>query len=317
LLVCVKSERQTNFTEKGYSMPLVSILTATYDRAKLLPRLYGSLLSQTCQNFEWLVIDDGSSDNTEMLVKRWKREGKITVRYMKKENGGKHTAINLGVGNIDSPLTFLLDSDDWIVENAVEQIVSYYTKYKDSSVPMCCFTFHRQTDGEINGGPFPEEVQMARYHEFQMNRWHGDTAQVFFTRVLRKFPFPTFQGVKIYISEDIVWIPMGFKYATVYIRKVIAFSEYLPEGMTKNLRAYQNYLAQYHRGLLYMHPRILFKYRLRGALMANVYARFCHIKPQKNTLILLMTVPGFLVYKIWKWKYKMEDDVVDQAVGTT
>lgn len=294
-------------------MPLLTILTATYNRALLLQRVYKSLIAQTSQNFEWLVIDDGSIDNTDTLVQSWVKEGKISIRYLKKENGGKHTAINLGVQSIGAPLTLLLDSDDWIVADAVEQILFYHRKYNGYSSPLCCFTFHQQTGGKINGGPFPKEEQVEHYPEFQVNKWHGDTVQVFYTDVLREFPFPEFPGKLKMVSEDIVWIPMGLKYATVFVRKIITISEYQAEGLTRNLRLHQNYLSQYQRGCLYMHPRISIKYRLRGALMVNVYARFCYLKVKKNTLTLSTYFLGYLVYRWWKLKYKMEEETANHA----
>lgn len=288
-------------------MPFLTILTATYNRATLLTRVYASLLRQTSCDFEWLIVDDGSTDETEPLVQKWILDSMLSIRYLKKINGGKHTAINVGVQKITSTLTFILDSDDWIAESAVERIRYYSNKYCNFPQPICGFTFHRQTSNKINGGQFPRDEQVEFYPEFHVNTWHGDTAQVFYTDILRKFPFPEFPGELKCVSEDIVWIPMGLEYATVFIREILTFSEYQPDGLTKNLRARQNYLSQYYRGHLYMHPRISLKYRLRGALMVNVYAKFCHIKVDDNILTRLMYIPGHIIYWMWSLKYGMKD----------
>jgi glycosyltransferase involved in cell wall biosynthesis len=292
-------------------MALLTILTATFNRAHLLPRLYCSLCDQTSSQFEWLVVDDGSTDNTQDLVKKWVAEEKIAIRYMQKENGGKHTAVNLGVGVIHSPLTYIVDSDDWVVKNAVQEILFYYQKYQASKIPLCAFTYHQLTDGKFNGGAFPHEEQIESYPEFQVNRWHGDTAQIFYTSILKKFPFPEYPGKRKMVSEDVAWIRMGLEYPTVYIRKTLTVSEYQADGLTKNLRKSQNYLAQYERGRLYMHPRIAIKFRLRGALMANVYARFCHINQPFGFLSILTFIPARIVYFVWRWKYAMEDEAAD------
>ncbi len=289
-------------------MPLLTVLTATYNRANLLPRLYRSLCDQTCDQFEWLVVDDGSTDNTQEIVKNWVTEAKVAIRYIQKVNGGKHTAVNLGVQSTHSPLTFIVDSDDWIIENAVQEIAFYHHKYQGCQTPICGFAYHRLTGGVFNGSPFPKDEQIDFYPEFQVNRWRGETAQVFFTSALREFPFPQYPGRRTAISEDIAWIQMGLKYATVYVKKALTISEYCPDGLTRNLRKSQNYLSQYHRGLLYLHPRISLFFRIRGALMVNVYARFCRIKPPRRFILLLMSLPGWLVYHAWKWKRQMEDE---------
>jgi glycosyltransferase involved in cell wall biosynthesis len=288
-------------------MSLITVLTPTYNRAQLLPRLYNSLLTQTSKDFGWVVVDDGSIDDTGQIVKIWINENKIPIKYLKKENGGKHTAVNFGVKNITTELTFILDSDDYIVENAIEKICFYFAKYKDTE-NICGITFHRQTDRKINGGAFPQKEQIENYPQFQVNIWHGDTAQIFYTEILRNFPFPEYNGKLKCVSEDIVWIPMGLKYKTIYISEILTISEYQASGLTKNLRKTQNYQAQYERGLLYLNPVFKIKYRLRGALIANVYANFLGIKPKLSFLMVLMYLPGLAVHKIWKWNYKMEDE---------
>ena len=104
---------------------IVTILTPTYNRGELLPRLYGSLLQQTQKNFEWLIVDDGSTDGTEKAISSWMMERSLSIRYIRKENGGKHTALNRGIREIETPLTFIVDSDDWLSKDAVLQPKGY------------------------------------------------------------------------------------------------------------------------------------------------------------------------------------------------
>src|SRR5690606_8327144 len=100
---------------------MITIFTATYNRAYTLPTLYNSLLRQINFDFEWLIIDDGSTDNTEKLVKDWStRNNPFKIRYIKNRNGGKPRAINKAVELANTPYLFILDSDDYLTDDAVE-----------------------------------------------------------------------------------------------------------------------------------------------------------------------------------------------------
>ena len=125
----------------------ITVLTPTYNREKNLYKLYNSLCSQTNKDFVWMIIDDGSTDNTKEVINKWRDENKIEIVYIYKENGGKHTALNIGIKNINTDMTFIVDSDDWLVDNAIEII------YKDE---VCGFSFLRKfPNGEINNKSFP------------------------------------------------------------------------------------------------------------------------------------------------------------------
>ena len=105
---------------------MISIVTATYNRAHLLPRLYESLKSQENKNFEWVVVDDGSVDNTENLIMEFNAENLININYLKKDNGGKHTALNLGISIAKYEYTFFLDSDDYFSNNSFEDVYNFF-----------------------------------------------------------------------------------------------------------------------------------------------------------------------------------------------
>lgn len=283
----------------------LTILTATYNRSHLLPRLYDSLRRQSRKDFVWLIIDDGSTDNTQSVVAQWIAEATVNIIYHKKANGGKHTAVNYGMRLVSTELVFILDSDDYIVDDAIQVIGNYQSKYSSISDKVCGFTFHQMTGGKINGGPFPAPVTIANYHKFQINKWQGDTAQVFFSEILKNHPFPEYPGKRRVISEDLIWIDIGMKYPTVYVREIITISEYQVDGLTNNLRASQNYYAQYKRGLKYLHPEIRLVKRLRGALMANVYSQLCGLAFPRPFLCLLMRIPSLVLLRIWGAKYNM------------
>ena len=110
-------------------LPLLTVFTPSYNRAHLLPRLYAALLRQTSQDFCWLIIDDGSADNTRELVAGWIAKGKISIRYHYKENGGMHTAHNAAYELIETELNTCVDSDDWMPDEAVEKIVTFWRQH--------------------------------------------------------------------------------------------------------------------------------------------------------------------------------------------
>ena len=110
-------------------MEKITVITPTYNRGDMLERLYRSLLGQTAKDFCWLVVDDGSGDGTEALVKRWSEENKIKICYQKQKNGGKHRALNAGIRRIESPLTFIVDSDDYLPEDSIRIILEYHNKF--------------------------------------------------------------------------------------------------------------------------------------------------------------------------------------------
>ena len=127
-------------------MNLTTVFTPTYNRAYLLPRLYQSLKAQTVTNFEWLIVDDGSTDDTQQVIQRWaEQENKFSIRYTRVENGGKHRAINLGVQLARGELFFIVDSDDALAPNAMERINFWRNSIRGSSefagVSGTCITF--------------------------------------------------------------------------------------------------------------------------------------------------------------------------------
>ena len=109
---------------------MITILTPTYNREKTLKRAYESLLAQTNKDFEWIVVDDGSSDNTKSLIEGFINESKLDIRYIYKTNGGKHTALNVGTAEAKGELLLILDSDDYLSEDAIELSYAYWEKYK-------------------------------------------------------------------------------------------------------------------------------------------------------------------------------------------
>lgn len=287
----------------------LTILTATYNRKNDIYELYNSLSAQSVGGFEWLVVDDGSCDGTKELVQSLEEASSFPIRYIYKENGGKHTALNVGIGHIDNPLTFIVDSDDKLTIDAVEQIKIIYEKYKKDQ-SLCGYTFLRAfSDGKINGKLFRNNEMIASYIDARINNndTNSDKAEVFITKCLKEFPFPEYPGEK-FLGEDIVWIRMARKYKMVHINKAIYIGNYLTGGLTKNRRVHniKSPVGCFNRAREFMCPDIKFKYRVKGTLQYIVYGRFAGYKvtymfenaPKKLLFINLYFIGNFIH---WKW----------------
>jgi len=220
--------------------PLFTVCTPTYNRARFLPRVYESLHQQTLQDFEWLIVDDGSTDNTGDVIAGFIAEGKVSIRYLKKANGGKHTALNLAVREAHGPLFTVIDSDDWFESHALERMKAHWDQVPVSErakLKGVCGLFVYES-GEIVGDRFPSDVLLADDLDILLN-YDVDGDKIGFTRieVMREFPFPedVTGAVKlsaIYMPESLVWHRMGRKYPTRFVNEVFAIKEYQRGGIT-------------------------------------------------------------------------------------
>ena len=288
---------------------MLTILTPTYNRAEELRRLGGSLLEQTSADFEWLVVDDGSSDETAAVINGFSSQARFPIRHVKKSNGGKHTAINLGVSMIESELTFIVDSDDWLTKDAVATIIEVHSRYKDRE-DICGYSFLRAfPDGTINGNPFERDGLIGSYIDVRVNAddTGADKAEVFLTRCLREFPFPEFPGER-FLGEDLVWVRMGRKYNMVHLNKAIYVGAYLEGGLTNNRRS--NNISSpcgcMVRACEFMKTDLRLRYRVKGAVQYLVYGMFAGLsisellrQGEYTWLLLACLLPSIAVHASW------------------
>ena len=286
---------------------IVTVLTPTFNRGGSLNNLYQSLQKQTIKDFEWLLVDDGSTDDTKNIAEEMKRKAEFPMRYIYKENGGKHTALNVGLKQINSELTFIVDSDDTLVPDAIETILQYHKKYGKKK-DLCGYSFLRRfPDGKINGKPFEPDEKVGTYIQCRINAddTQADKSEVFYTRCLKEFPFPEYRNEK-FLGEDLVWIRMAMKYQMVHINRAIYVGNYLEDGLTKNRRK-NNIRSPYgcmERAKEFMRPELKLKYRLKGAVQYLVYGKFAGEKqliakaPYKG-LAVCVALPSMLVYHRW------------------
>lgn len=296
---------------------IVTVITPTYNRGENLKKLYHSLCRQTCKDFKWLVLDDGSDDETRKIVSEFMKEKKIVIDLIYKENGGKHTALNMAIKYVDTPLTFIVDSDDWITENAIEQIKVIHLKYRERA-DLCAYSFMRKfSNGQVNGKKFEKNELIGNYITVRINGkdTESDKAEVWKTDVLKKYPFPVFSGEK-FLGEDIVWIQMALKYNMVFLNTAIYIADYLKDGLTHNRR--KNNINSpngcRYRALVALRANKVYpfekKYFLKVLLQYHIYGFYAGIKIRKqieevpNKFYYSITYPvGVVMYLIWKRKY--------------
>ena len=292
----------------------LTIITPTYNRADHLQSLFKSLRSQTNMNFKWLVVDDGSTDYTEQVIQEFIADEQISIQYMKRENGGKHRALNTGIAAVTTELTFIVDSDDHLPEDAVEIILMYHDKYKNTP-GLCGYSFLRcYEDGSVNTAYFRIDEEIASYRDVRINgNIGGDKAEVFYTEVLKQFPFPEFEGEK-FLPEDLVWMQMSGPYRMVHINRCIYIGEYLDGGLTKTGRAMKVHSPQgmMKRSEVYLNDSgVRLKVKIKMMMLYIIYGRFAGIPAKElylnstlKTLYLLLILPSALIYHKWNRENK-------------
>lgn len=295
-------------------MAIVTVLTPTFNRAHTLSKCYMSLNNQTNKNFEWIIVDDGSEDNTHQLVKTWIEESSIPIKYYYKHNGGKHTAVNHGISYADSDYILILDSDDILLDKAIETVIYYWNKYSSNKDIASVVFLKSYNNNGIVGDLFPYEEFISNPFECRQKYGvKGDKAETFKTSILKDYKYPEIPGEK-FIGEGLVWNRIGKKYNSVYINKVIYMCEYLNDGLTSagRLLRINNPLG----GMLIhnegqVRPASV-KSRIKNAIMYTTYGFFAKKKfnnilaesMSKYKTFLLLPI-SYCVYRYWRNKYKV------------
>lgn len=211
----------------------ITIFTPTFNRAHIIEQLYHSLQRQTCSNFEWLVVDDGSSDHTEDLFRLWQAESNaFPIRYYRQANGGKCRAINRGLESAQGELFFTVDSDDYLTDDAIEKILIW-----EATLPhgekFCGFagnlgTSADSTPNRLLGNSYIDGTALDRYGLVD-----GERAMIFYTDVHRQYLYPSFSGEK-FMTEAVAWNRMAADgYKMRFFNDIIWIYEYQEDGLTK------------------------------------------------------------------------------------
>jgi len=217
---------------------LTTIFTATYKGEHLLPALYNSLMRQSNKNFEWILVNDGSPDNTDEVVKEMQVKANFPFYYYKKEtNGGKTTAINLGIQFAKGEMWLIVDHDDFLSDDAVEVINQYYPQIKDDP-KLCAVTFLRHN---YNGKPIgtqknPDNIISDFCSYRTVLKIIGDRAEAVKTGHFRKIcPMPTFENENNCL-DGYIWLMLAKEYNALFIanKEPVYYCEYLSSGRSLN-----------------------------------------------------------------------------------
>ena len=220
--------------------PLLTVFTPAYNRAYTINKCYESLKRQTNKNFKWLVVDDGSTDNTKELVMKWQKEADFQIDYIYKKNGGMHTAHNIAYENIDTELNVCIDSDDYLTDDAVEIIVNEWERVRsDKLAGIGALDIFES--GEVIGVKFPRGLNQSKYFDiYNKHGVYGDKKFIYRTDLIKNFPYPEYEGEK-YVGLDYKYKKLDERYELALINKGVCIVEYMEDGSSKNM------LKQYRR----------------------------------------------------------------------
>ncbi len=226
----------TENDEPGYTF---TVFTPTFNRAHTLPRVFESLDCQTFRDFEWLVVDDGSTDDTRSLIEEWRRAMPFPIRYLYQRNSGKHVADNLATRSARGRFIATLDSDDWYLPIALERFLAVWSSIpvddQDGYVGVAalCST----PDGKLIGRRFPKDVLDTTYRELSAKLGvTGDKAGFGRTEVVRDFPFPVFEGETL-ILESLVYGRIARSYRLRCVNEILMIKEYQAAGLSADTRS--------------------------------------------------------------------------------
>ncbi len=213
----------------------LTIFTPTYNRAHTLPRLYNSLKKQICRNFIWLIIDDGSRDETEKICNSWQIDGKIEIVYHKRiNNHGKSSAHNLALSLTKTKLFLNVDSDDYLDKSAVKKLLNIWNKNKNKNLAGV-ISLKGYTSNKAVGTMMPSKITTSNLYNLY-NRYHfiGDACLMFRTDILKRYLFPSFKDEK-FIPEAYIYDQIDQKYQMVLFNEILYICEYLNDGYSKNI----------------------------------------------------------------------------------
>ena len=290
--------------------PFLSIVTPTYNRANLLKNCFDSLCVQTDFDFEWIVIDDGSTDDTEQLVNSFRAD--FPILFEKQANGGKHTALNTAHQHVHGKYVLILDSDDQLIPTAVEQIKTEWKRYQDHT-DIGIVTFLKGESVDKPTCMAPDEgvpVDIMRYR--RKCYYSSDCCEVIRAELFLQYPFPVFEGER-FLSEGALWNRVSFTHQCVYVNRVIYLCDYQSDGLTKSGKRLRirNPRGGMYTANLNMNRKNYFSRRVKSGLLYTCYGCFAGDSPlamlrrsDEKAMAAVCMPFGWMLYHYWKRKYQ-------------
>ncbi|MGE8014868.1 glycosyltransferase family 2 protein [Bacillus mycoides] len=297
-------------------MKKLTVFTPTYNRAYCLQGCYESLKQQTCKDFIWLIIDDGSDDNTKELVHSWVSEDYIDIRYYWQPNQGMHGAHNTAYEMIDTELNVCIDSDDSMPSDAVEKIINFWNENGNEQVSGI-IALDLYKDEKVIGSKLP--LHLNRSTLFNLYNKHGVTGDkklVYRTELTKKYPYPIFKNEK-YVGLAYKYYMLDQKYEMLLMNEALCYVEYMPDGssmnMLKQYRQNPKGLAFYRKELMKLpFTNRLFKYRQAVHYVSSSFIakniRFIKESPYK--VLTLCALPfGVILYSYITVKTRVKANI--------
>lgn len=290
--------------------PLITVFTPAFNRAHTIWRTYQSLCRQTCKDFIWMVIDDGSTDNTAELVLKWKENSEFEIIYIYQQNQGMHGAHNTAYQNITTELNVCIDSDDYMPDDAIELITKFWRKI-GSDKYAGIIGLDVDLNQQIIGTEFPNNLKETTLTDFYANGGKGDKKLVYRTEVIKKYPeYPIFDNEK-YVGLAYKYMLIDQNYTLLTINKPLVVVEYQQDGSSNNmLRQYWNNpkgFAFYRKTEMVLAPTL--KRRFMSCIhyvsssIISKNKNFIKESPKK-LLTILSILPGFGLFLYIKFKIK-------------
>lgn len=253
-------------------MKTITVFTPTYNRAYCLHKCYESLKRQTCKDFDWLIIDDGSTDNTKELVDSWlQKDNGFEINYVYKENGGMYTGYNAAIALADTELTVCIDSDDYMPDDAMEKVLAYWEQHRDEGyagiIGLDCLE-----SGEVLGDLFPNQksINLIDLYVGRYKLNNGDR-KIFVRTDLYKSvaPMKVFPGEKDF-NPHLMHLQISEKYDFLVMNEPLCIVDYQPDGMTNTV------FKQYLRSPRSFRETRLYEMSIRGAPLKFVLKKTIH-----------------------------------------
>lgn len=291
---------------------LITVFTPTYNRRDCIHRCYESLQRQSSYNFQWLIIDDGSTDDTESLIRQWQiEETRFAIRYCYKENGGLHTGYNKGIELAQTELFVCIDSDDWMPDDAISKIEELWRCVADKGY-VGIMGIDRYENGSCVGGEFPKDIhEMYLYEKLTKYQIPGDKKMIHRTDLLKKVaPMATFPGEKFFNPSYMMY--QLDQFGKLYVTNdCFCIVDYQPDGMSSNfykqLRNSPRSFAE-TRKLYLRFPNTSPAFKLRHSIhyVSNCFMAKRFWQGMRESVYpiysLLALLPGFALYLLTLYK---------------
>ena len=295
---------------------LLTVFTPTYNRANTLRRTFESLCCQKFKDFEWIIVDDGSTDDTEDLVHQFINEAHFPIKYIRQEHGGKHRAYNRAIGIAEGELFFTVDSDDWLTDDSLSIIAENQDRLRGNGLVGGIIALKKKPDAGIYGNHFPQAVMEATLEDLEAAGCGGERSFVLKTEIARRYPFPEFDG-EDFVTESVVFDRIGSDWSFLAVDKSLTICEYqaggLSSGIYKQLWNNPTGFMVYHsqRTDMALSWRKVIKHALRYQAFRRIApynAQWSVYRGRHGALVALVAPSGFLGKIYYRFKMAAERD---------